>query len=142
LFSDLHKELDQVAAQGIHPEELVRLADETGYKAAISWASCYPDGSYDAAFIRWGASMSCAFPAINWPQPGRTAYVYQSNAPAQSDIREKLIQELLAHCRLRLRDNSVPTSVYLVDSLPRKESNSIDFDALLSATHAAGSFLE
>jgi SAM-dependent methyltransferase len=139
-FSELQKKLDRTEAEGIHPEEIVQLAAETGYKATVSWASCYFDGSYDAAFIRSSISMDCAFPAINWPQPSRAAYALHSNAPGQSDIREKLIQELLRRCRAQLQGNSVPAKLYLVDSLPRKEDDSVDFEALVSATQAAGAY--
>lgn len=140
LFNELRKELDQTEAEGIHPEEIFRLAGETGYKASVSWASCNSDGSYDAAFIRGGSPADCTFPSVRWPQPSRTAYVYQSNAPRQGEIQEKLVKELLTHCCAKLQDNSVTRSLYLVDSLPRKEDESVDFDALLSATRVAGSF--
>jgi len=133
LFSELRKELDQ-PAQGVHPEEIVRLAAETGYKAAISWANCYPDGSYDAAFIRQGSPGDCAFAAVKWPQPTPTDCVYYSNAPGQTEIRQKFVGELLSHCRARLQDKIVPTSLHLVDSFPRGSGGSIDCNALLSAT--------
>jgi len=138
LLGELHNELDEAEAEGIHPEEIVRLAAGAGYKATVSWASCYPDGSYDAAFIRHDSAVACAFPSVSWPQLSSAAYVYQSNAPGQGEIREKLTQELLAHCRVKLRD-SVPTRLYLADSLPRKDDG-VDFEALLAATQALGSF--
>jgi len=139
-LSDLQNELNHAEAEGIHPEEIIRLAAAAGYKAILSWASCCPDGSYDAAFVGAGSWAGRAFPAINWPRPSRAAYVHHSNAPGQSEIREKLRQELLAHCRVKLRDVAVPTILHLVDSLPHTGDGGVDFDALLSVTQtAAGS---
>ena len=120
-------------ARGIHPEEIMRLAAETGYKAAISWASCYSDGSYDAAFVRQ-RSLDDAFPAVRWPPPSPADFVYFTNAPGQAKIWEKLVEELLSHCRLRLPDELVPARLYTVDSFPRGSDGSVDFDALVAAT--------
>ena len=136
---ELHKQLHRQEA-GVHPEEIFRLASESGYTASISWAGCYGDGSYDAAFVRSGGSMDSAFPAIRWPKPNRAAYVYQSNAPGQNEMREKLVMELLAHCRAKLPDHSAPATLHLVDSLPRENDEKIDFEALLSATRTDAAF--
>lgn len=138
--SELKERLERNAAEGIHPEEIVRLAAETGYQATMSWACCYPDGSYDAAFIPAGFSKGSAFPAVHWPQPNRAAYAYQSNAPGQREIREKLVDELLGHCRLKLANNLVPATLHLVDSIPPKNNDGVDFEALLAETQAFGSF--
>jgi SAM-dependent methyltransferase len=121
-------------AGGIHPEEIMRLAGETGYKAAISWASCYSDGSYDAAFVRQGSSDDDAFPAIQWPQPSPANFVYFTNAPGQAKIWEKLVDDVLSHCRVRLPDELVPGTLYVVDSFPRVGDGCVDFDALVAAT--------
>jgi ubiquinone/menaquinone biosynthesis C-methylase UbiE len=120
--------------RGIHPEEILGLAAETGYKAAISWASCYTDGSYDVAFVRQRSSDDNAFPAIEWPPPSPADFVYFTNAPGQGKIWEKLVDELLSHCRLRLPDELVPGRLYPVDSFPRESDGSVDFDALVAAT--------
>jgi hypothetical protein len=139
-LGELHKQLDQREAAGVHPEEIVRLAVEAGYKASISWAGCYRDGSYDAALIRSSVSMDSAFSAIQWPKANRAACVYQSNAPGQSEMREKLSRELLTYCRGHLPDQLVPATLYLVDSLPHGKDENVDFEALMSATQAASGF--
>jgi SAM-dependent methyltransferase len=135
-FSELREELDPSAARGIHPEAIARLADETGHKVALSWAGCYRDGSYDAVFIRRHASDDRNFPSVNWPQPTPADFVYYSNAPGQSEIREKLVTELVLHCRARLGCKAVPARLHLVDSFPRASDGSVDCDALVSATRA------
>jgi len=129
-ISTLRQELHPQPAHGIHPEELFRLAAETGYEVAISGAACYEDGSYDAAFFRGEPNM---FPAIPWPQAENKAFVYLSNAPGQTEIREKLARELLSDWQ---QQSSGDASVrfYFVDSLPCKSDGSIDQEALFSAT--------
>jgi ubiquinone/menaquinone biosynthesis C-methylase UbiE len=133
-FGELRQEADQAEVQGIHPEEIVRVAADTGYQVAISWAGCHSDGGYDAAFIRQSSPEHCVFPAVKWPQPMPAAFVYCTNAPGQAEIRQKLADELLSHCRARLQGKSVPASLHLVDSFPRTSDGSVDCDALLSAT--------
>ena len=65
-----------------------------------------------------------------------SAFVYCANAPGQSEIRQKLVEELLSHCRARLQDKSVPANLHLVDALPRTPDGRVDCDALLTATGA------
>jgi acyl-CoA synthetase (AMP-forming)/AMP-acid ligase II len=136
-LAELRKHLDETQTRGIHPEEIARLAAETGYKVAISWASCYSDGSYDAAFVRQRSTDDKGFPAIQWRLPSPVDFVYFTNAPGQAKILEKLADELLAHCRLRLPGELVPESLYVVDSFPRRSDGTVDCDALLSATQRA-----
>jgi len=136
-LSELREELAQREPRGIHPEAIVRLAEETGYKVAISWAGCYRDGSYDAAFLRRRTAGDRSLPPLNWPQPTAADFAYYSNTPGQYEMREKLADELVSHCRAKLGSKSVPASVHLVDSLPHGAKGSVDCEALLSATEMA-----
>jgi hypothetical protein len=136
-FSELCRELDQCEPRGIHPEEIVRLATETGYDVALSWAGCYCDGSYDAMFLRRRVSDDRVFPSVNWPQPTQADFVYYSNAPGQSEIRDNLVDELVSHCRTRVPEESVPARVHLVDSFPCGTDGRVDCEALLSAAAVA-----
>jgi len=131
-FSDLRNEIGEQTLQGIHPEELFRVAAQSGYRVALSWSACYPDGSYDAAFLRkWEGE---AFPRIDWPQPPAQSFVQFSSMPAQSAVHDKLVGELISHCRAKLPSNAVPRHVCLVDSIAYREGQIVDYDALLSAT--------
>jgi ubiquinone/menaquinone biosynthesis C-methylase UbiE len=127
-LAHVSRDLDQTA--GVHPEEIFRLAAETGFQVALSWASCYPDGAYDAAFVR--QTCSGAFPAVNWPEPVPGGCVYFSNAPRQAEIREKLVNELSEHIRTQ-SPGATPQHVHLVDSIPRGSDGEPDLLALLSA---------
>jgi hypothetical protein len=133
-LSFLCKDLDQTG--GLHPEEIVRLAAETGHKVTISWASGYLDGSFDAGFVRQNSNR--IFPSLKWPHPAPESCVYFSNAPRQMEGREKLINELVKHCQARLPVELAPRRVHLVDSIPRGDDGDIHFPALLSATEMAG----
>ncbi len=128
--------VDRREVPGIHPQTIVQLAAETGYEVALSWASCHSDGSYDAAFIRQRSSISSVFPNIHWPQPAPADFVYYANAPGQAEIREKLVGELVLHCRSRLPVELLLEGLYIVDSFPNGNDGAIDFDALLSRTRA------
>lgn len=130
LISDLRQELHQPSGYGIHPEALFALAMETGHEVAISWAACYDDGGFDAAFL----PREPKHHAIHWPQPKNKAFVYFSNAPGQTAIRQKLAHELLSHLRRQgLTDTTAAARFYFVDSLPSNADGSIDGEALFSA---------
>ncbi len=126
-LADLSKGLGRV--ESIHPEEIVRLAKESGYEVALNWASCYSDGSYDAVFVRHASAGG--FPVVNWPEPALESCVYFSNAARQAEIREKLTAELISHCAQIPR--TARKHIHLVDSIPQGNDGA-DFYALLSAT--------
>jgi hypothetical protein len=134
-FSELRSEVDQYEPRGIHPEEIFRIAAETGREAAVSWASSYRDGSYDAVFVRKHSSHDRVFP-VEWPQPGLADFVYFSNSPGQADVKKKLMDTLKSHCQARLRDELVPKQWHVVDSFPRGTNGIVDCEALVLATRA------
>ena len=134
-LGELRRDNNRREAHGIHPEAISRLAAEMGYNVVISWASAYSDGSYDAAFIRKCSPGDSAFPSIKWPRPASACFVEWANTPGQAEIREKLVDQLLSHCRYRLRGDLVPTSLRIVDSFPRQTDGSVDSSALLSSKH-------
>jgi ubiquinone/menaquinone biosynthesis C-methylase UbiE len=137
-LSELRNEVDQLKPRGIHPEEIFRTAAETGYEAAVSWASCYRDGSYDAAFVRKTAKVS----SVEWPQPRPSDFVHLSNSPGQAETRKKLIATLTSHCQSKLRDELVPRNLHIVDSFPRKTDGNVDCEALVLAMQENGSPLQ
>jgi len=136
-LAELSREIDRDKAQAIHPEEMVGLATDMGLEVGWSWASCYPDGGYDAAFIRQVGEGN-AFPKIKWPGPAPVNFVYYTNAPGEAAIREKLASELLTHCRSKLPVELTPSSCYLVDSLPPSGGGGVDCEALLAAASGLG----
>jgi ubiquinone/menaquinone biosynthesis C-methylase UbiE len=135
LLGALRDDPPRAESQEIHPEALANLATETGYELALSWASCYSDGSYDAAFLRQNPSAPDrkVLPSIPWPHPTPADFVFLANAPGQAEVRENFISELAAHCRAHLPAELIPQTFRLVDSLPSEEGGTVDYRALLAA---------
>ena len=139
LLEALRHDLHQAEPPEIHPEALVSFAAETNYEVALSWASCYSDGGYDAAFFRQRPSAPpdrSVLPAILWPQPTSADFVFFANAPGQAELRETFLSELAAHSRARLSHELVPETFHLVDSLPCEIGGTPDYRALLAAARA------
>jgi SAM-dependent methyltransferase len=139
-LNEVRADADRRATDGIHPEDIFALARGVGYNAAISWAGCYSDGSYDAAFIRENVPSN-AFPLIAWPGPILADFVYYANTPGASHLRKKIVDELMLHCRANLLSQLVPRTLHLVDSLPLRTECDIDCQALLCAKQKFGHFL-
>jgi hypothetical protein len=115
--AELKRKLGQAATSGIHPQDLVDLARNTGSEIRLSWAACRRDGSYDAAFFPAHSRTLASLP-VRWPQPERTSYLTLTSWPGQSKLRSDLIDRISAFSRSNLPPELVPTQVYLVDTLP------------------------
>ncbi len=117
---ELRRSLKQSADEGIHPQALLDLETETmGFKVFLSWAANRHDGSYDAFFIPAGEQQGTNPPAINWPEPDASEFLHFANAPGQVAMRNKLTEQLMAHCNQNLPQGSVPREIILVDTLER-----------------------
>jgi hypothetical protein len=115
----LKKELETVSSSGIQPANLCSAGEDAGYRVQLSWASCQPDGSYDALLSRTDCAAEEPKP-LNWPQPS-TADVElarYTNVPGQNVFRERLVQKLLSYCKENLPEDLVPRAVVVVDALP------------------------
>ena len=115
----------------IHPEELVRVAAEIGYQAAISWSTCATDGSYDAAFVGQQSS-NVPVPKITWRLPSSRNHIKWGNTPGQASVRQKLTEQLLSYCQDNIPNHPVSFAIGLVDAFPRGPDGSVDREALLT----------
>jgi hypothetical protein len=122
-FTTVRGDLGRVESSKIHPEAIAQLGADAGYEVALSWASCHPEGSYDAAFLPRRPAEGGLFPHINWPQPRSSDFVFSAISPGQAEFREKLVGELASYCRAQLPAESVPERVYIVDSLPTEDDD-------------------
>jgi hypothetical protein len=115
----LKKELETAAPSGIQPVNLCSAGEDAGYRVELSWASCQPDGSYDAVLSRTDRSAEESKP-LNWPQPSTAGVELASytNVPGQNVFRERLVQKLLSYCKENLPEDLVPRAVVVVDALP------------------------
>jgi SAM-dependent methyltransferase len=134
---ELRRELEQYVEKGILPEAVINLETEgLGFAVFLSWASCRPDGSYDAFFVPTHSLHGKTLPAIDWPQPNAPEFVHFANAPRQGKLRNELIDQLVTHCSQNLPEEMVPHDIALVDTLVRTPDGDIDSWALLSARSA------
>lgn len=129
---DLQNEISRQPLAGIDPQSLWSLAEECGYQAHISWAACRSDGSYDAVLRRSTASREAQGAPIAWPMPDlpSSSLAHHANTPGQAVQRQKLIEELLDHCKSRIPEGPLPTTVILLDALPLTPDATIDYAAL------------
>lgn len=136
-FAQLKSSLDRYEAQGIHPEAIANLAAETGHDVAMSWASCYSDGSFDAAFLPQRPGRPGLLPLINWPLPAPVDTIQHASEPGKFEIREQLAADLKNYLRALLPEWLAP-QIHIVDSLPKVsdgtvDDGTVDYDALISS---------
>jgi hypothetical protein len=131
-FAKLCEQLDRYEIQGIHPEVIAGLAEETGSRVAMSWASCHSDGSYDAAFLPRHSGTPLSFGHIGWPRPASVDTICLASEPGKFEFCEQLVESLKTYCSARLPKALVPDCIYVVDSLPNAKDDTLDTDSLLS----------
>ena len=131
--AQLRRHADQALRRGIHPRKLIDLGTTLGLKVLLSWAACYPDGSYDAVFVPTHLLGHSPL-SVSWPAPVASGFVRFSNAPRQSTFRAELVRRLLTHCKQELPGDMVPVEIILADSLVNTASGDVDLEALLAAS--------
>jgi hypothetical protein len=131
-FAKLCKQLDRYEMQGIHPEVVAALAEETGSRVALSWASCHSDGSYDAVFLPQYSGTPLPFGHVSWPRPATVDTICLASEPGKFELCEQLVESLKAHCGARLPKALVPNCIYVVDWLPNAKDGAVDTGSLLS----------
>jgi len=119
---------------GIEPEDLNRLAAETGYTLELSAVNMDEQGRYDALFVRRDQgempySFGMGMPTGHWRE-----YVYN---PHTARVSRQLIPHLKGFLGERLPDYMVPAVYTLLDTLPLSPSGKIDRKALEKLSQAA-----
>ncbi|OMC30955.1 hypothetical protein A5740_15870 [Mycobacterium sp. GA-1841] len=120
---------------GVTPEELYRLGEAAGYRAAVTWGA--QSGTLDAVFVADGvggpapALTDLYLPPMDARQRGGYANDPQTNAKI-GEVRQWLSE--------RLPEYMVPTQIVVLDELPLTSSGKIDRRALPAPTFVATSF--
>jgi amino acid adenylation domain-containing protein len=131
--------LNQDEASGLDPEDLWRLAEETGYACSICWSADDAQGAFAAVFTR--AAAPC-FSAPRGPSADRRfprdwrAKPF-ANRPLQARGSRRLLPELRGYLQSKLPEYMVPASFVILEGLPIKPTGKVDREALaLSAPQA------
>lgn len=135
---DLRKRLHGLEQRGIDPQKLWSLGEELGYRVNVSWTACHSNGSYEAVFQRLGADEKSADSIIKWPAPELDSDNLEryANTPGRAVQRQRLADQLLEHCKSRLRTDLCPGEVILLDALPLTVDGKLDRQALLKVNES------
>lgn len=129
---ELRESLEARAARGIDPQKICTLGEELGYRVDLNWATSRSDGSYDVVFRKILHSTRPVHQAIVWPRADidPSQLPQYANVPGLAVLREKLIQQLLDHCRQNLSPDKVPADLILMDALPMTLDGRVDLRKL------------
>jgi ubiquinone/menaquinone biosynthesis C-methylase UbiE len=118
--ADVKESVVQTGAQGVHPQAICSIADDMGFSLDWSWTSQQPDGRFDAFFRRISRQATAPEPVVAWPKAATVSdnFAHHSNTPGQTNLRGKLIQELLEFIKQNLPAEMRAADIVLVDAIP------------------------
>jgi hypothetical protein len=129
---DFTKAIDETAFQGVDPQKLWWMGEQSGYRVDLSWAGGELDGSYDLVFRKELPGAGRTRGSIAWPTREGVAKDPrpQTTVPGRGTLREMLMQQLTEHLRACFPEDGTPTAIFAMDALPTKDTGEIDRDLL------------
>ena len=130
-LGELRRRLASGTDKGVDPENLSKLARETGWNAQAIWpadADADATGAFEVLFRR-GAKQTAIFPARSGEADHRSWSDY-ANQPAKSGTDTKLIARLRTHLKQRLPEIMVPAAFVVLPAMPLTPNGKVDRRAL------------
>ncbi|WP_181861142.1 non-ribosomal peptide synthetase [Streptomyces diacarni] len=124
---------------GVEPEDVFALAEQTGYTAALDWGRHGADGGYAVVLTRAGVEPRREEDeriAQGGPV-GTRDWASYANQPLKGEIQHLLLPRLSGYLTERLPAYMVPSDLVALDALPITPSGKLDRRALLSPPTAA-----